>query len=426
MANSAVQRTVLANGTVLLTEAIPHVRSVSIGVWIKTGSRHEEYSALSGVSHFIEHLAFKGTPQRSAREIAFTIDSLGGHLDAFTGREYTCFYTRVMDKHLPQAVELLADIVLHPSLDPKEMEVERQVILEEIRTTEDSPDDYVHDLFIQAVWRGHTLGQSILGTSKSISNLSHQGLVTYFKQNYYGGNMIISAAGNLEHRELRELIEKYFQGDNKPPATTPPAQTNTPRFQQHLTSRGKDLEQVHLCLGCKGIPYDNEQRFPAYLLNTLLGAGMSSRLFQKIREERGLAYVIYSYFSAYRDVGFFAVYAGTAPHRVQEVIELIAQEFKTIKNTPVGEVELRKVKEHLKGSLMLGLESTTNRMTTLAKYQIYFGRHFTLDEILAGIESVTPEQIQELAQDIFQSETLSLALLGPAKAISLDKGVLRC
>ncbi len=425
MEKAIIQRSVLTNGIVLLSETIPHVRSVSVGVWVKTGSQ-DESPALNGASHFIEHLLFKGTPTRSAREIAFVIDSLGGHLDAFTGREHTCFYTRIMDEHLPLAMELLADIALNPLFDSKDIEVERQVILEEIRTTEDAPDDYIHDMFAHAIWGDNPLGQPILGTSQTIRQLTPEKLKNYFKENYFGGNIVISAAGNITHQELYTLAQKYFQVQDRSATDTSTGDNNYSQPPQSVISRNKDLEQVHLCLGTKGISYSHKYRFAIFILNTLLGGGMSSRLFQKIREERGLAYSIYSYFVSYQTTGIFSAYAATAPENMREVVELILQEFTSLKTTPVDKEELTKSKEQLKGSLMLGMESTTNRMSSLAKYEIYFGRQFTLDEIIDNIEKVTPGELQELARELFSGESLTLALMGPAEAVKFDAKSLRC
>ena len=429
MQNTHLRRTPLPNGIILLSETIPHLRSVSVGVWVRTGSRYESDPALQGVSHFIEHLVFKGTRRRDAREIAFAIDRLGGHLDAFTGREYTCFYARVMDEHLPQALELLAEIVLQPAFAPREMEVERQVILEEIRTVEDSPDEYVHELFSQGIWRGHPLGQPILGTEESITRLSRRDLQQYFQAHYRPENIIIAAAGNLDYEHLKALVQQHFQKGrttSAPGGAVPAAKLKAPVFQRHICARGKELEQVHLCLGTRGLAYSHRRRFAGYLLNTLLGSGMSSRLFQKIREEHGLAYVVYSFFSSYLDTGVFGVYAGTSPDTVRRVIELTVREFRALKQTPVGEEELKKAKDQLKGSLMLSLESTTSRMMTLAKDEMYFGRSFSMDEILDAIEAVTPEQVRELAGIIFRSDILSLSLVGPAQAIEVQERLLSC
>lgn len=423
MEKSTAKRTILANGIIFLSETIPHVRSVSLGIWVKTGSRYES-PEISGISHFIEHLLFKGTENRSAREIAYEIDSLGGQMDAFTGREYTCYYARVMDEHLPKALQLLADLVTRPSLTSNDMEVERQVILEEIRMIEDTPEDYVHDMFTHLIWQGHALGQSILGTQETVKNLSNQDIARHFKANYHSGNIIIAAAGNFDPKILQEQIEEKFK---LPGSIERAAKSITaPEFQPHFIIKNKDLEQVHLCLGSKGIAYSDEQRYAAYILNTVLGGGMSSRLFQKIREERGLAYAVYSYFTSYLDTGMFAIYAGTAPSSLHEVLDLIMAELKTIKNNPLDDDELNKSKEQLRGALMLGLESTTNRMTSLAKHEIYFGYHITMDEIINGIELVTTEQVQSLARNLFSSEFLSLSLLGAVENDFLNKNLLQC
>jgi predicted Zn-dependent peptidase len=403
-----IVREVLDNGLRLLTEQIPHVRSVSIGVWLTRGSRHEP-AEHSGIAHFVEHMLFKGTTTRSAESIAQDIDSIGGQLDAFTAKEYASYYIKVLDENLPLAVDILSDIVMNPAFAEEDIEREKKVVLEEIKMVEDTPDDLVHELFTQYFWEGHPLGRPILGSPETVESLHRAVLGPYFAEAYTANNMVISAAGNLEHARVRELVERAFAGIRR---DGPIVAEQPPLVSARVTLRNKELEQSHLCLGTSSFPQDHADRYISYVLNTLVGGSMSSRLFQNVREKRGLAYAVFSGLSAYRDAGTFTVYAGCAREAVSEVIDLVIEELRAVKHVPAEASELRRAKDHLKGSLMLSLENTASRMSHLARQEIYFDRQFSLDETLQGIEAVTPEAIQEVARRMFSDGAVAATVLG--------------
>jgi predicted Zn-dependent peptidase len=404
-----VVREVLDTGLRLITEAMPHVRSVTIGVWLMRGSRHES-DAQSGIAHFVEHMLFKGTDARTAEDIAQVIDSIGGQLDAFTAKEYASYYIKVLDEHLPLAVDLLSDIVMHPCFAQEEIEREKKVILEEIKMVEDTPDDLVHELFTQHFWDGHPLGRPILGSRETVEALDRATLQEYFRAAYSAPHMIVSAAGNLEHSAVRELVGTAFANLPRTGATI--AQ-DAPQVSPSLVMRTKELEQSHLCLGTNSYQQNHDDRYVSYILNSVLGGSMSSRLFQNIREKRGLAYSVFSSLSAYRDAGNIMVYAGCAADAVEEVVDLCVEELRGLKRSPVPEAELKRAKDHLKGSLMLSLENTASRMSHLARQEIYFDRHFGLDETLAGVQRVSADDIQRVACDLFANGSLAATVLGP-------------
>ena len=408
-AQRMVVREVLDTGLRLITETMPHVRSVTIGVWLMRGSRHESEDRC-GIAHFVEHMLFKGTDTRSAEDIAQAIDSIGGQLDAFTAKEYASYYIKVLDEHLPLAVDLLADIVLRPAFVPDEIEREKKVILEEIKMVEDTPDDLVHELFTQHFWEGHPLGRPILGSKETVEALSADWLRQYFRGAYVAPHMIISAAGNLQHEQVRDIVSRAFASL---PSSGEPFAEEAPRVVPQVITRTKDLEQSHVCLGTNSYPQKHDDRYVSYILNTLLGGSMSSRLFQNVREKRGLAYAVFSGLSAYRDAGNITIYAGCANEAVGEVIDLCVEELRGLKRTPVPDAELRRAKDHLKGSLMLSLENTASRMSHLARQEIYFDRHFGLDETLAGVERVSPRDLQRVACDLFGNGSLAATVLGP-------------
>jgi len=410
-----VVRDVLDNGLRLITETMPHVRSVTIGVWLMRGSRHES-DERGGIAHFVEHMLFKGTDSRSAEDIAQSIDSIGGQLDAFTAKEYASYYIKVLDEHLPMAVDLLADIVRRPAFASAEIEREKKVILEEIKMVEDTPDDLVHELFTQHFWEGHPLGRPILGSKETVEALTEDTLREYFRGAYVAQNMIISAAGNLDHARVRELVDGAF-GDLA--STGAPLSGDPPRVVPQVITRSKDLEQSHLCLGTNSYPQNHDDRYVSYIMNTVLGGSMSSRLFQNVREKRGLAYAVFSGLSAYRDAGNITIYAGCSNEAVGEVIDLCVEELRGMKRGPVPEAELRRAKDHLKGSLMLSLENTASRMSHLARQEIYFDRQFGLDETLVGIERVTREDVQRVAADLFGNGSLSATVLGNVNGLKI-------
>jgi predicted Zn-dependent peptidase len=404
-----VVREALDNGLRLITEKMPHVRSVTIGVWLMRGSRHETDDR-GGIAHFVEHMLFKGTDTRTAEDIAQAIDSIGGQLDAFTAKEYASYYIKVLDEHLPLAVDLLSDIVLRPAFAAEEIEREKKVILEEIKMVEDTPDDLVHELFTQHFWEGHPLGRPILGSKETVESFTAESLLAYFQGAYVGRNMIISAAGNLEHSHVRELVDAAFGGVK---ADGDPVSAGPPSVVPQIITRTKDLEQSHICLGTNGYAQDHPDRYASYILNTVLGGSMSSRLFQNVREKRGLAYAVFSGQSAYRDAGNLTIYAGCSNEAVGEVIDLCVEELRGMKGGPVPDAELRRSKDHLKGSLMLSLENTASRMSHLARQEIYFDRYFNLDETLEGIERVRADDVLRVARDLFSNGSLAATVLGP-------------
>ena len=417
-----IAKQVFDNGLTLITESMPHVRSVTIGVWLKRGSRHET-SEQSGVSHFIEHMVFKGTKNRSAETIASEVDSIGGYMDAFTAKEYASFNLKVLDEHLSLAVDILGDIVRNPMFDPIEMTKEKKVIFEEINMVEDTPDDLVMELFSGAFWPDHPLGRPILGTKRSVSSFRRDDLATFFADVYHAGNILISAAGNLSHADAARLVERHFgplrAGDGDA------ANGHAPKPAVKVVTRAKkELEQVHLCLGAPAYPQAHAERFSAYVLNTVLGGSMSSRLFQNVRERRGLVYSISSGFTSYSDAGNLTVYAGTSLDSVAEVVRLTIEEIRRLKGDPIPEPELRRAKDHLKGSLMLSLESTGARMSHLARQELYFGRQFGLDEVLGSIEQVQADDVQRVANDIFAT-SLTASILGNLKGYRPKTSALR-
>jgi predicted Zn-dependent peptidase len=393
------------------------VRSISIGVWLTRGSRHETADR-GGIAHFVEHMLFKGTDSRSAEDIAQAIDSIGGQLDAFTAKEYASYYIKVLDEHLPLALDILSDIVLNPAFSVEDIEREKKVVVEEIKMVEDTPDDLVHEIFTQAFWEDHPLGRPILGTRETVESFTTTTLREYFRRAYIPGNFIVSAVGNLEHAHVRDLIEEKFGAlKTVGEAVGEHAPTVVPRIQV----RNKELEQSHLCLGSSSYQQDHEDRYSSYVLNTLLGGSMSSRLFQNVREKRGLAYAVFSGLAAYRDAGAFTIYAGCSNDAVGEVIDLVVDELKAIKRTPVPAAELQRAKDHLKGSLMLSLENTASRMSHLARQEIYFDRQFGLDETLQGVERVTAGDVQRVATDLFKDGSLAATVLGNVNGFQLPR-----
>jgi predicted Zn-dependent peptidase len=410
----------LTNGIRVVSETLPKSRSISIGVWVKVGSRHEP-EEIGGVSHFIEHLFFKGTKTRTAKDIAIEMDSIGGEMNAFTSQETTTYYAKVVDEHLPVAIDILSDILLHSKFDPLEMEKERKVILEEIKGVEDTPDDYIHELFTNTVWADNSLGRPILGTRDTIKALKHKDIVSYIDDYYSPKEIVISVAGNFEHTRLIELLNASF---GKLARGGEVKKEVTPSFKQAIAVKKKQLEQVQICLGCKGMPYTHEDRFVISALNTVLGNSMSSRLFQEIREQNALAYSIYSYVTSYRDTGLLTVYAGADPANALEVVRLVTREFRKIKEEGITSAEESRVRNQIKGSLVLSLESSTSHMSRLARQEIYFGKYLSMDDIIKGVEKVTAEHVQRVARQIFDRENISLTILGPLSKADVPDGVL--
>jgi predicted Zn-dependent peptidase len=419
----AVRRTILPNGLVVITERMPQFRSVSVGIWVRTGSRSEP-AEMNGVSHFIEHMVFKGTERRSCEEIAETLDSVGGMLDAFTTKEMVCFNAKVLDEHLPLAFDVLADMVLRPVFGEPEMEREKQVVLEEIKMDEDNPETLINEAFQQAFWEGHPLGQPILGTQETVERFERERVRDWFRRAYTPNEIVISAAGNVEHERLVELAAGSFgpvpSGKDGYRCAAP-----VPRAPV-LVRHKRSLEQAHLCMGVPAFPVSDERRFAVALLNNVLGAGMSSRLFQNIRERQGLAYAVFSEISPYHDAGMLSVYAGTGADKVEQVVRSVIEEFRRLKREPVGPEELLRAKQQLKGSMTLSLESTGSRMGNRARQEIYFGRFYTIGDTFASIDRVTSEELQAVAGELFVPEKVALAALGPFNGFQPDRELLAC
>ena len=418
-----LRRTVLPNGLIVLTERMDHLRSVAMGVWIKSGSRGEA-AETNGISHFVEHMVFKGTRSRSAQLIAREMDSIGGNLDAFTGKETICFNVKSLADHVPIALDVLADLVLNPVFASNDIERERGVILEEIKIDEDNPDVLVHELFTQNFWKDHPLGKPILGTTATVARLDQPKLLDYHSGRFHAGNMVFSAAGNLDHDLFVQAVgEKFAPLHSGQPVGELPAPASSARI---LLKNKKALEQVQICLGVPAPPITDENRYATLILNTVLGGGMSSRLFQTIREERGMAYSVFSDLSPYRDTGTLCVYAGTSANKALETIDLIMIEFRKLKEELLPDEELTRAKDQLKGNILMGLESSNSRMANLARQEIYFGQFFTAEEIVARIEAVEAAQVQAMAQRLFDPERIAVTLLGRLDGIKLNRGRLVC
>ncbi len=421
--NRPVEQTTLPNGLVVVTESMPNVRSVSAGIWIRSGSRNET-PELNGISHFLEHMLFKGTSRRTAEAIAREVDSVGGMVDAFTAKEMTCFNTRVLDEHLETVFDVLSDMVLDPQFPADEIDRERSVILEEIRMVEDNPEDLVHEMFTQNLWGQHPLGRPILGNSRTVGNFNRETLRSAFRRCYAPNHIVITAAGNISHQRLLDLIVPRF-GGSKPAqnghAEIPPAPAAA------LATRSKsELEQVHICIGMPACSMTDPRRYALSLLNNLLGSGMSSRLFQNIREKQGLAYAIFSETNHYSDSGMLSIYAGTSLETAERLIASVVAELRKLKETPVPADELRRCKANLKGGTLLSLESTGSRMSDLARQFLYFGNYTSPEDRIAAMEAVTSEEIQSLARQIFQPSTASAAVLGNLNGFRLQPKHLAC
>ena len=396
-----------------------------MGAWIGSGSR-DEAAEVNGISHFVEHMVFKGTTSRSAQQIAREVDTIGGNLDAFTGKEMVCFNIKVLDQNVPPALEVLADLVLHPTFTPEELAREQGVILEEIKMDEDNPDYLVHEVWTQNFWKGDALGRPILGTAKTVSSFNQQIVFDFYAGRFTPRNMVFSAAGNLDHDVFVAQVEKEFRSLAASSAVASP-KIAAPRVTPHITlKRKKSLEQVQFCLGVPAPPVNDARRYGVYLLNTMLGGGMSSRLFQTIREDQGLAYSIYSEMNPFRDTGSICIYAGTSVDKTQKVLQLTLKELRRLKEEAVSDVELKRAKDQLKSNMVIGLESSGSRMTNLARQQMYFGRFFGVDEMMEEIDAVTTANVQELAQELFQPEMMALTLLGNLGTMKVERGDLAC
>jgi len=401
----------------VITETVPHVRSVSIGVWIGTGARRETIDQ-NGISHFIEHMLFKGTGNRTAEEIAREADSTGGNLDAYTAKELVSYNIKVLDEHMARAFDLIADLVLNPRFDPEDIAKEKGVILEELKMEVDNPEYLVHETFFSKFWKKHPLGRSILGTKTTIASFDNEMIRTYYTDVYSSSNIVITAAGHLMHSRIVELALQYF---GHLPAAPPPPAGPVPATQPPLILKNKrSLEQAHLCMGVPAYSIADERRYGMYVLSTILGGGMSSRLFQNVREKHGLAYSVFSELNLYRDSGCLAVYAGTSPESLRKMILMIIDEFRQICASPVPAEELRRAKDHLKGSLALSLESSSARMSNLARQELFFGRFQSVDEMMEGIERVNASEVQTIANDFFSGKQVGVTGLGRMSGIELS------
>jgi len=415
MSRLPCHRQVLPNGMIVLSERMPAVKSATIGVWVRVGSR-DETGDVAGISHFIEHMLFKGTQRRNAQEIAMAIDAVGGTLDAFTSRESTCFYAKVLGAHLPLAVDLLADAFLHSNLYPKDIEREREVVLQEIKMVEDTPDDLIHDLFAEAIWSDHPVAKPILGRKETVRLFTQDDVRSHMGRFYRPDRTVVAAAGDLDHEQLVDLVVRAFDGfeGRSVHADIPP-----PSCRATVRVEERDTAQLHLCLGMDGLPHAHQDRYALYLLNAMLGGSMSSRLFQEIREKRGLAYSIYSYQASYRDCGLLVVYAGTSPESSGQVVDLIRGECANLRNQPIDPGDLQRAKDQLKGGLLLGLEGTSSRMTRLAKTEIYLEGPYGLDQIIAGIDAVSTHQFESLMSRMLRDETFAITTIGPVAQAAL-------
>lgn len=408
------QKQILDNGLTILTDEFSHVRSVAVGFWLRQGSRHEP-TQRSGIAHFMEHMAFKGTEQRSQAEIAQELDSLGGQSDAFTTQEYAGFHATVLDEHVPRAVDLLSDIVRCPRFDADEIERERTVISEEIRMVEDSPEELVHELFTESLWGDHPLGRAIAGSLESVETIQRQDLLDYFKTTYIPANLVVSAAGNIDHETFTRLVGKQFEDHTGSLARA--VQQRLPRVTPSLCRREKDLEQAQLLVGAGAASMNDPDRFAGYVLDAVVGGNLSSRLFQVIREERGLAYSVYSSLTSFHDAGCFSIYAGTSPENLNEVMDCVLAELERVKTEPIGDDEISRAKDHLRGSILMGAETSTSRMAQIAQQEIHFGRAIPPEETIQAIDEVQAPDLIRIA-NAWLRPPLSVTVLGRLDGVS--------
>ncbi len=416
-----IQKTEFPNGLTLLSEDIAQVRSVAIGIWVNVGSR-DEMEELGGVSHFIEHLLFKGTEKRSAKQIAEALDAVGGHLNAFTTKECTCYYAKVLDEHFPLALDVLTDMLFESKFSAEDIDRERNVILEEIKMYEDAPDELVHDIFAATLWEGHVLGKPIIGQEDIIRSVDRETILAYYRQYYVPRNMVIAVAGHIDHEVVKEAVWGAFAQQS---GVAPIKNLLLPEPKIGVSCKNKDTEQIHLCIGAPGLPLGHENIYVFQLLNTILGGGISSRLFQEIREQRGLVYSVYSYHSSYHDSGVFCIYAGLSKQNVEPALSLILGEIEKVLQHGVTADELGRAKEQTKGNLLLSLESVNTRMSRMGKSQLYLGKVLPPEEVLSKVEQVSQEDILALANAMLTLDKFSIASVGPWDDCELLKTALR-
>lgn len=405
------QKTIFDNGVRVVTEEMPYLHSACLGILIGVGSK-DETPENCGISHFVEHMRFKGTNKRSVKELSEIIDELGGHVDASTGREYTCYYVKVIDSKLPQAIDILSEIFFESTFPAEEIEREKEVVNEEIKMYEDSPDEMVHDLFVQSMWGNHPLGRPIWGSQGVVNSLTQDILFTFCNNYYTPDRIIISATGNVSHQKIVDMLSSFNQLKNQGLEMQKICQ---PEVSANIMVQEKDLEQVHFCLGTIGLPYTHEDRFVLRLLSVIMGGGMSSRLFQTIREERALAYDVHSYCASHQEAGIFAVNVGTSPEKYKECIEIILKEFGEVKKNGIKASELEKAKERMKSVIALHMEDSSYRMSRLAEQEFFFGRHYVIDEILLKINKVTLDDVNRLTCLLFDEKYFNLTAIGPVK-----------
>jgi predicted Zn-dependent peptidase len=411
--NQSYQKTVLPNGVRIVTEEIPHVRSISVGVWINVGSRDEDEQT-NGISHFLEHMVFKGTKNYGMQKIARSLESVGGYLNAFTTKEHTCFYARILDEHLPNAMDVLSDLVQYPLFHKQELEKEKTVVLEEIKNIEDDPDDLIHDYFDRSLYQKHPLSLPIIGTEKNVSGFTKADLEKYFSSHYVPSRIVIAAAGHLKHEVLVKLVEKYFRGTTKVNGERPARKS--PRVPSATTKVfDKPITQAHICVGTLGYGVKHKERYPLLILNTILGEGMSSRLFQNIREKYGFAYSVYSFANLMSDTGNFGVYLGTDKDHIDNSVGLVRKELDKLVKKPVSTIEFKRAKAQVKGSMMLGLENTSSRMMRLGTGELFYGSFTPIDEILKKINEVSIDEIHTVAKQLLKPERYSTVIFKPAE-----------
>ncbi len=404
-----------SNGIRVVTERVPYVQSVSLGIWVDTGGR-DETDATAGISHFIEHLLFKGTPRRSAQQIAEELDAVGGQINAFTDREYTCYYVKVLGEHVPLAQDVLADMLQHSVLDPEEIAREKNVILEEIKRHEDTPDDLVHDVFAATLWPGHPLGRSVIGTAAVIESLTRDQIVQFLKEQYLPGRLVVAAAGNLDHDAIVAGVEATM---GAMPGGERGHELFSPQVSGAAMEVPKPTEQVHFCLGTRGYNQGEEERYALGLIDSAIGGGMSSRLFQEVREKRGLCYAIGSYTASFREAGMFSVYAGTSPETAEEVRDLVVKELREVAGQGITPAELERSKNQVRGAVLLSLDSMSTRMTRIGKSMLYYDRVISPTEVVEKVEAVTEADVRRISAEIFSGE-YAYAAVGPFDGVEAE------
>lgn len=403
------KKEILPNGVRIVTEEMPYVRSVSLGIWVAAGSR-DESTKNNGAAHFIEHMMFKGTEKRSAKEIAEALDAVGGQLNAFTSKEYTCYYAKVLDEYFDISVDLLGDMFFNSSFKEEEIEKEKNVIIEEIKMYEDAPDELVHDFFANTMWSGHALGRPVIGNANIIKDMSRQDLLDFKDRFYSPKSIVVAVAGNIKHEAVVEKLAPLFGSLNK---RARKRTYTVPKPHSKVFFKKKDIEQLHLCIGTPGLALDDDKGYVLHVMNSALGGGLSSRLFQEIREERGLAYSVYSYHSSYRDAGLFSIYAGLSRKNLNKVVSIIGKEMKSLRAKGITKKELVRAKQQLTGSLYLGMENVSNRMSRLGKSELCLNRVVTVDEAVERISAVALDDIKDLAKKFFRSENIVVSSIGP-------------